>query len=139
MEDARHSYALALMWYYSGNTKYLNRAIYILDAWSAKLRAHNNSNAPLQAAWASEFFTKAAEIVRHTSTAWPAASIDRFSNMLKTAFLPLIYDGNGWSNGNWELSMANGVISIGVFLDNTTIFNKGIHGLIFFPLLFFRS
>ncbi len=124
--DSITSYTQALLWQYTGNTTYLKNSIAIMDAWSATVRSHNNSNAPLQSAWATEAFTKAAELVKHLGNgAWPLANVQRFATMLTTVYLPLIIKGSG-ANGNWELSMINGILGIAVFTDNQTLFDKGI-------------
>ena len=38
----------ALAWYITGNASYAQKAIQIMDAWSATITSHTNSNAPLQ-------------------------------------------------------------------------------------------
>ena len=49
-----------------------------------------------------------------------------FTNMLNNVFEPTIVAGDGNSNGNWELAMADGLVSIGVFTDNRGVFNTGL-------------
>jgi len=90
------------------------------------LQKFNNSNAPLQAAWSALKWTRAAEIVRHTSTSWSASDISQFEGTLKRAHLPLIQNGSP-SNGNWELSMIEGLLGIAVFLEDQTLFDRGIN------------
>ncbi len=45
--------------------------------------------------------------------------------MLNTIILPRIINGSS-SNGNWEISMIEGMINIGVFNDDRATFDKGI-------------
>jgi len=45
--------------------------------------------------------------------------------MLVNVHLPMIYAGSG-SNGNWELSMIEGMIGIAVFTENVTLFNHSV-------------
>ena len=126
--DASAAYSQALMWYFSGNNQYAVKCIQILNAWSAVLTQHTNSNAPLQAAWTGSVFPRAAEIMRYAYGQWPAAEVTRFSTMLSTAFIPLIRNGTGiaGTNGNWELSMIEALMAIGVFNEDTASFNKGV-------------
>lgn len=124
-DDSAAAYTHALLWYHTGNAAYAKKAIEIMNAWSAKLKSHTNSNAPLQAAWAAEVFPRAAEIIRYTYTGWAAADVTRFSSMLKNAYLPLLINGSS-SNGNWELSMIEAVMNIGVFNDDAVTFEKGV-------------
>jgi len=93
-----------------------------LNAYSS-LEKFTNSNAPLQAAWSALKWTRAAEIVRHTSTTWTGAT--KFQNMLNKVHLPLIKNGSP-SNGNWELSMIEGILGIAVFSDNQALFDHGV-------------
>ena len=132
-DDALAAYTLALLWYYTGDQAYANTAIKILDAWSLKLTAipyvstdNNTWNGPLQAAWLSELFPRSAEILRHTGAGWPAADAERFGDMLRDVMLPRIV--NGWYGGgnNWNSSMANGVINIGIYNDDVALYDKGV-------------
>jgi len=95
-----------------------------LNAYSS-VTAFTNSNAPLQAAWSASKWTRAAEIVRYTSTSWAAADITKFQNLLTNVHLPLIKSGSS-SNGNWELSMLEGVLGIAVFTDDDALFQSGV-------------
>ena len=68
--DAAAAYTDALIWYISGDARYASKAIQILDAWSAVIKNHTGSNAPLQTGWAGSVFPSAAEIMRSTSSGW---------------------------------------------------------------------
>jgi len=121
--DAVASYTQALMWYISGNSAYAKKAIEILNSWSAVLKSHTNSNAPLQAAWTVSEFPRAAEIIRHTDAGWAQAEVQAFTDMLNNAFLPLLIKGNPTGNGNWELSFIDGMVAIAVFNDDHATFD----------------
>ena len=132
--DASAAYTQALLWYYTGNRANAQKAIQILNAWSATLKDHKfdtstYSDGHLQAAWAGEVFPRAAEIIRYTFTAKTgesALNVAQFSTMLRNAFLPHVI--NGWKGGdaNWLLSMAEATINIGIFNDDRATFDKGI-------------
>jgi len=115
--DAAAAYVQALLWYITGNHAYAANAIAILNAYSHGLKAYTLSNAPLQAAWSAEKWPRAAEIIRYSGAGWKPADIEAFSRMLTRVHLPLIYDG-GPQNGNWELSMIDGMMGIAVFTNN---------------------
>lgn len=129
--DARAAYTQALLWYYTGQTKYALKSVQIMNAWSAVLQQYTNSNAPLQSAWAGEMFPRAAEIIRYTTNVWTPTDVARFSAMLTNVMLPAY--GTDWAHraygsgaGNWELSMADAKINIGVFTDNRPVFEQGV-------------
>jgi hypothetical protein len=124
--DATAAYTHALLWAVTGEPAYARKAIAILDAWSATLREHGGHNAPLQSAWTASVFVRAAEIVRHTSTLWPPEAVARFERLLETAYLPYVSEDVASYNGNWELSMIEATMAIGVFLDDGALFDRAV-------------
>ncbi len=95
-----------------------------MDAWSAVIKDHTNSNAPLQTGWAGSSWPKAAEIIKHTYTgSW--ANSGRFATMLRNVYLPEIINGSN-SNGNWELSMMEAAVGISVFLEDKASYDKAM-------------
>ncbi|GAA2405448.1 alginate lyase family protein [Actinomadura vinacea] len=123
--DALAAYTLALRWYVSRDDRYARKAIEIMDAWSAVLKDHSNSNAPLQTGWSGASWARAAEIIRYTYTGgW--SGLNRFAGMLRTVYLPEIADGAPNKNGNWELIMMDAAIGIAVFLEDRAAFDKAV-------------
>ena len=76
----------------------------------------DRSNGTLQAAWDSQKWPRAAEIIRYSNAGWPDADA-RPSAMMKTVIQPQLINGST-SNGNWEISMIEGLIGIGVYNDD---------------------
>jgi hypothetical protein len=124
-EDAIAAYTLALAWYVTRDSRYANKAIEIMNAWSAVITDHTNSNAPLQTGWAGSTWPRAAEIIRYTYTGWTATAVNRFATMLRNVYLPKVINGSN-SNGNWELSMMEAAVGISVFLEDRTSYDKAI-------------
>jgi hypothetical protein len=124
-QDALAAYSNALAWYITRDARYANKAIQLMDAWSAVLRDHTNSNAPLQSAWSASAWPRAAEIIRYTYTGWSAANIARFGTMLRNVYLPKVINGS-FSNGNWELSMMEAAIGIAVFLEDRSAYDRAV-------------
>jgi hypothetical protein len=124
--DAEAAYTQALLWSITGDKAYAENAIKIMNAWSYTLTGgHKRENAPVQAAWCSEVWPRAAEIIRYTYSGWSAKDIDQFKSMLKNQYVPSMIDGS-CENGNKELSMSEALINIGVFNDDRTIFDAGV-------------
>jgi hypothetical protein len=124
--DSAAAYTQALLWYITGNTTYAQNAVKIMNAWSSTLTGgHTNSNAPLETAWTATNWARGGEIIRYTYTGWAAANVTTFENMLKNQYLPYIINGS-CSNGNWELSMVDSLVNVGVFLDDKATFNTGL-------------
>lgn len=122
-EDAIAAYTDALIWYISGDARYAQKAIALMDAWSATITSHTNSNAPLQTGWAGSSWPRAAEIIKYTYASWPNSG--RFATMLRNVYLSEVLNGSN-SNGNWELSMMEAAIGISVFLADRTSFDKAV-------------
>ncbi|MFF2217247.1 alginate lyase family protein [Streptomyces antibioticus] len=123
-EDAIAAYTDALAWYITRDERYARKAIQLMDAWSAVVRDHTNSNAPLQTGWAGSSWPKAAEIIKYTYTGgWPNSG--RFATMLRDVYLPEIINGSN-SNGNWELSMMEAAVGISVFLEDKASYDKAM-------------
>ncbi|SDM25504.1 alginate lyase family protein [Allokutzneria albata] len=123
-EDAIAAYTLSLAWYVTQDTKYADKAVAIMDAWSAVIRDHTNSNAPLQTAWSASSWTRAAEIIRHTAPNWPGAG--RFATMLRTVYLPEVVNGRANTNGNWELTMMEATLGIAVFTEDRATYDRAV-------------
>ncbi|MFD0024557.1 alginate lyase family protein [Streptomyces sp. NPDC058382] len=122
-EDAIAAYTLSLAWYITQDSRYAQKAVEIMDAWSAVIKDHTNSNAPLQTGWAGSSWPRAAEIIKYTYSSWPNAG--RFATMLRDVYLPEVINGSN-SNGNWELSMTEAAIGISVFLEDRTSYDKAV-------------
>ncbi|MEU8619074.1 alginate lyase family protein [Streptomyces sp. NPDC048623] len=123
-EDAIAAYTNALAWYITRDARYAQKSIQLMDAWSAVITDHTNSNAPLQTGWAGSSWPKAAEIIKYTYTGgWPNSG--RFGTMLRDVYLPEIINGSH-SNGNWELSMMEAAVGISVFLEDRTSYDKAM-------------
>lgn len=123
-EDALAAYTDALAWYVTRDERYAKKAIELMDAWSAVIKDHTNSNAPLQTGWAGSSWPRAAEIIRYTYTGtW--ANSGRFATMLRDVYLPDVINGSH-SNGNWELSMTEAAIGISVFIEDRASYDKAM-------------
>jgi hypothetical protein len=123
--DALAAYTHALLWYITRDVKYARKSIEIMDAWSAVLQDHTNSNAPLQTGWSGASFSRAGELIKHTYGG-PWAQRPRFETMLRNVYLPELRNGAGCKNGNWELIMMDAAIGIAVFLDDRSAFDRAI-------------
>jgi hypothetical protein len=125
--DSEAVYAQALLWAASGDVRYAQKCAEILNAWSAVLKTHAMSNAPLQIGWTGGGFVRAAEILRYSYPQWDKAQVEQFSRMMNTAFLPLIRNFNRYGvNGNWDAVMIEVMFSIAVFDDNQALFDEAV-------------
>jgi hypothetical protein len=123
--DAIAAYGHALMWYLTGDRAHAAKSVEIIDSWSAVLRRHTNSNAPLQAGWSAATLVRAAELMRYTYDGWSADALARAETMFRDVFLPLVGDGGApTSGGNWDLIILDAAMGIAVFLDDRPLFDR---------------
>jgi hypothetical protein len=136
--DSNAAYVQALLWYITGNQAYANNAINIMNTYAAHFKGYAGtnglscpsgtdcSNGPLQSGWDAEKWPRAAEILRYgttssgTGSGWTSAGITAFANMLVNIYQPVIQNGSG-VNGNWDMSMIDGMMQIAVFTENPTL------------------
>ncbi|MER5428597.1 alginate lyase family protein [Streptomyces sp. NPDC002588] len=124
-QDAIAAYTDALAWYFTRDSRYAKKSIEIMDAWSATITDHTNTNAPLQTGWSGATWPRAAEIIKYTyDGGWPNAG--RFATMLRDVYLPEVINGAATKNGNWELVMTEAAIGISVFLEDRTSYDKAV-------------
>ncbi|MEV7598436.1 alginate lyase family protein [Kitasatospora sp. NPDC089797] len=123
-DDSMAAYADALQWALTGDQRYADKAIAVMDAWSGVIQEHTNTNAQLQTGWAGNNWARAAELIRHTGAGWSADSVDRFATMLRTVYVPELTPGSPRKNGNWELIETDALMGIAVFLDDRGLFDR---------------
>lgn len=149
-DQANAAYTQALLWYYSGEQRYADSAIRIINAWATTHKKTwfdqprvvngalvygdpgDNQSLPqgysgglLLNAWATQSMTRAAEILRYSNSGWSQQDIQRAETYFKTVHMDAL--GAGWtSTSNWETSVAEAWVNVGIFTNDWAIFNKGI-------------
>ena len=130
--DMQRTYLLAVAWKVSGDTRYADRAVVFLDAWSSVMKRLSGNTDHILAAGLYGFqWACAAEIMR-TYPGWPAVRVADFQRLLRTVFYPysskFLVDHNGaditnfW--GSWDLLSIAGIIAIGVFCDDIPLYEE---------------
>ncbi len=122
-EDAIAAYTQALAWYVTRDARYATKSIQIMDAWSSTITDHTKDNQHLQTAWSASTWPQAAEIIKYVYGNWPNSG--RFGTMLRNVYYNKIQASDP-RTGNWELSIAEAIVGIGVFLEDRTIYDRGM-------------
>jgi hypothetical protein len=104
------AYINALAYSVTKEKAYAKKAIHYMDSRSTTIEGHNNSNAPLQAAWSAANWVRAGEIMRYARGGWTEKGIKAFENMLRRAYLPIIVEGDVKNNGNWDLGIIASIL-----------------------------
>src|SRR5580765_1614568 len=132
--DAAAAYALALRWKISGDSRYADTAVQILNAWSAVLVGIGGTSDKFLAAGLYGYqMANAAEIMR-TYSGWSAADFARFKTMMTTVFYAMTHDfltrhnaaciSHYWAN--WDLCNMDSVLAIGVLTDDRAIYDEAV-------------
>ena len=124
--DAAAAYAHALQWSLTRKKAHATKAIEILNAWARTLQSVSGHDARLLIGMDGVAFCNAAELIRHTSTQWPSVEQKQFERMLRQVFYPVIEDFYPTANGNWDASMIQTMIAMGVFLDDRAMFDRAV-------------
>jgi len=127
LADSEAAYVNAVEWYITGDRKYADVAINILNVWAATCTLINGSNAELAAN--IDFFdmVNAAEIIRHSHAGWSEANVATFTNFLNNVIYPVVSPSNYDSFGAGSNLM---LMMIGVFNDNPAVYNQGYNNFI---------
>lgn len=123
-EDSVAAYTHALHWAISGKEEHAQKAAEIIDAWSSKLKHIKNHDTKLIIGMVGHKFCNAAELLKHTWNGWPEAQQKQFATLLRELWYPHIKDFYPTANGNWDASMLQTMIAIGVFLDDRAMFDR---------------
>lgn len=135
-DDVAAAYALAIRYAISQNSTYGDAAVRIMDAWSSTLVAlGGDTDVYLAAGIYGYEFAQAGEIMRDYE-GWPAENFNRFQNMMINVFYSVVdfwfEQHENWGSyassvyAGWDLCQIASAMSIGVLVDNQTIYNKGI-------------
>ncbi len=133
-KGAELAYKCALLWYITGEKKYAEKSMEILDSWSAVLWDFDYNDAKLLAAWTGHQLCNAAEILRTTGSGWEDKNQKQFTHMLMTVYYPLLRYYFPRANGNWDGAIIHSILAIAVYTDNREMFENGINHFLYGPL-----
>lgn len=138
--DIQRAWCLALRWKLSGDTRYADKAVETLDAWSATLTEvwtkPAGSGAPedwtgwLLAGMQGHQWAQVGELMRDYE-GWAPQRLARFQDMLVRVFVPhsVIWLNDvteKWlhleAHANWDLAALCGVMAIGIFCDRHDLY-----------------
>lgn len=122
--DATAAYVHAVCWSLTDDERHALKSAEIMDAWSGTLESIGNHDARLLIGMSGYKFCIAAELIRHTWDGWPDNRQARFERMLRDVWYPVIRDFYPSANGNWDASMLQAMMAMGVFLDDQSIFDR---------------
>lgn len=123
-DDGKAAYVHALLWAIEGDEAHARKAAEIIDAWSETLETIGNHDAKLLVGMSGYQYCVAAELLKHTWDGWSADKQSRFEKMIREKWYPLVKNFYPTANGNWDASMMQVIIAMGVFLDDREMVDR---------------
>ncbi|MCF3108292.1 alginate lyase family protein [Niabella sp. CC-SYL272] len=124
--DANAAHQNAIMWAVTGDNRYAQKAIEIINSWSATLKAIRGRDAVLMAGLGPFKMVNAAEIIRYTNAGWSKADITNAEKHFKEVIYPVIKNYAPFANGNWDAAALKTAMAIGVFCNDRAIFEDAL-------------
>jgi len=125
--DAIAAFANAQLWAVTDCTAYAEKAIEIINAWAETNKEVTGGNDKLTGGITCIQFANAAEIVKHTYPGWKIQHQKKLEKWLREVIWPLLKDFIPSYNGNWDAVIGQGLISMGIFLDDKLIFDHAVN------------
>lgn len=124
--DANAAHQNAVMWAISGDKSYADKAIEIVNAWSATLKSVTGRDAVLMAGLGPFKMVNAAEILRHTNAGWNESDARQAEKHFKEVIYPVLRDFAPFANGNWDAAAIKTVMAIAVFCNDRQMFERAL-------------
>lgn len=133
--DVAAAYQCALRYHVTGDTRYAEKAVQILNAWGSTLKlVDGDSDRFLASGIYGYQLANAGEMMRNYG-GWSAADFAQFQSMMLEVFYPLNHDflvnhnnaciSHYWAN--WDLCNMASIISIGVLCDDRAKFDEAVN------------
>src|ERR1044071_1292050 len=124
--DANAAHQNAVMWAITGDKRYADKAIEIVNAWSSTLKSITGRDAVLMAGLGPFKMVNAAEILRYTNSGWKEADIKQTEKHFKEVIYPVLKDFAPFANGNWDAAAMKTVMAIAVFCNDRPVFERAL-------------
>ena len=124
LADSAAAYAHALQWCLIKNPKHAEKAVEILNGYGEKVKTIGHHDARLLVGMAGIKLVAAAELIKHTYDGWAEKGRKQFEKMLRSVMYEVIKDFYPSANGNWDASMIQTMMAMGIFLDDHAMFDR---------------
>ena len=124
--DANAAHQNAIMWAITGDKRYADKAIEIVNAWSSRLKSITGKDAVLMAGLGPFKMINAAEILRYTNSGWKEADIKQTEKHFKEVIYPVLKDFAPFANGNWDAAAIKTMMAIAVFCNDRSMFERAL-------------
>jgi len=127
--DMQAVFDLSLMWYFTGNTAYAQKAHDILIAWANTQTSYTGIEAAFDLADYAYCYAGGADILRGTWSGWTSSDTTVTQNYFQNVFWPDLGVPSPVGTGSQGMEDLTAAIAIAVFCDNQTEFNQTVSSL----------
>jgi hypothetical protein len=127
-DDGHATYVLTIKWVASGDPKYAEAAIRIIDTWVSTVKTAMAAGTMRNGIGGNQM-ANAAEILAHAfhgSAGWPADKVTQAQRWFKEVLYPTVSTGK-MRSANWGTSCLAGCMAMSVFCDDRTMFNDTVY------------
>ncbi|MES2692079.1 MAG: alginate lyase family protein, partial [Verrucomicrobiota bacterium] len=124
--DATAAYHCALMWCITGDRRFADRAMRLVDAWSTTLQLVSGADAVLMAGLGPFKLINAAELLRHTDSGWSAEDAAVTEDMFRRVFVTTLQNFAPFANGNWDTAAIKTLLAVAVFCNDRPLFERAL-------------
>lgn len=123
VDNSKAVWGQAIMYYVTGDERYAQKAMAILDTHARYFTSIQGHNSKLFAGWVGKNFYKGMEILKESYPGWDPAVEARFNEMYNRVYIPLLRQMNPYG-ANWEFYMMESLMTAAIFQENETWFNE---------------
>jgi len=124
--EANAAHQNAVMWAITGDQRYADKAIEIVNGWSSTLKSITGKDAVLMAGLGPFKMINAAEILRYTNSGWKETDIKQTEKHFKEVIYPVLKDFAPFANGNWGAAAIKTMMAIAVFCNDRPMFERAL-------------
>ena len=127
-DDGHAAWVLTIKWVASGDPKYAQGAIRIIDAWTSTVKSAQAAGTMRNGLGGNQM-ANAAEILAHGfngSAGWPTENVARAQHWFKEVLYPCVSTGP-MRSANWGTSCIAGCMAMAIFCDDRTMFNDTVY------------
>lgn len=128
--DMAAVYELTLMWHFTGNAAYAQKAHDILLAWAKTQTSFGGAEAAFDVGDAAYEYGTAADILRGTWSGWTPADTSTVQNYFNSVFWPTLNIPGPVMSGSQGMEQIQGAVAIAIFDDDHTKFNQALEAYI---------
>ena len=129
--DFRRASHLCWLYLLTKKVEYADKAVEIIDSWSATLKAVRGAGFNLQCGLMIPHLVDAADVLKHCTDRWSEEGQARFQGFCEVVLLPHVLNLRISINGNHDCATNNALLALAIYLDDEFLFNRSLNYYLF--------